>query len=90
MYTFQEDTYARWMAALRLASKGKTLADSSYQSEVRGIQAFLSLQQPRVPALSPEQHGADINVEEYLSPRFYRKIRSKVRLMLKWPSFLRF
>ncbi|KAF2355397.1 FERM central domain [Trinorchestia longiramus] len=70
-----EDQYARWMAALRLAAKGKTLADSSYQSEVRGIQAFLSLQQPRAPALSPEQHGADINPEEYLSPRFSKKIR---------------
>jgi len=51
-----EDQYARWMAAMRLASKGKSLADSSYQSEVRGIQAFLSLQQPaRTPALSPSQ-----------------------------------
>ena len=51
------------MAAMRLASKGKSLADSSYQSEVRGIQAFLSLQQPaRTPALSPQQ--IDIQVGE--------------------------
>ena len=32
------------MAACRLASKGKTMADSSYEAEVSGIQAFLSMQ----------------------------------------------
>lgn len=32
------------MAAFRLAAKGKTMADSSYESEVNGIQAFLAMQ----------------------------------------------
>jgi hypothetical protein len=32
------------MAAFRLASKGKTMADSSYESEVHGIEAFLAMQ----------------------------------------------
>uniref|UniRef100_A0A2P2I202 Unc-112-related protein-like n=1 Tax=Hirondellea gigas TaxID=1518452 RepID=A0A2P2I202_9CRUS len=71
-----EDQYARWMAAMRLASKGKSLADSSYQSEVRGIQAFLSLQQPaRNPVQIPEH--IDIHVEDFLAPRFVRKIKGK-------------
>jgi len=32
------------MAAFRMASKGKTMADASYNSEMAGIQAFLSMQ----------------------------------------------
>jgi len=32
------------MAACRMASKGKTMADASYSSEMAGIQAFLSMQ----------------------------------------------
>nr|2YS3_A Chain A, Unc-112-related protein 2 [Homo sapiens] len=39
-----EQQYARWMAGCRLASKGRTMADSSYTSEVQAILAFLSLQ----------------------------------------------
>jgi len=71
-----EDQYARWMAALRLAARGRTLAHSSYQAEVRGIQAFLSLQQPASgPALSPDH--VDIDVDDFLAPRFARKLRSK-------------
>ena len=70
----QEDQYARWMAAIKLASRGKSLADASYQSEVRGIQAFLSLQQPaRTPAISPDK--IDIQVEDFLAPRFVKRIR---------------
>ena len=40
----QEVQYSKWMAAFRLASKGKTMADSSYESEVHGIEAFLAMQ----------------------------------------------
>jgi kindlin 2 len=41
-----EEQYARWMAACRLASRGKTLADSSYGAEKKSILAFLSMQHP--------------------------------------------
>ena len=44
MFRSQETQYAKWMAAFRLASKGKTMADSSYDSEVHGIEAFLEMQ----------------------------------------------
>lgn len=45
------------MAACRLASKGKTMADSGYDAEVSGIQAFLSMQHDKGDAtpLSPGQ-----------------------------------
>ena len=40
----QEQQYARWMAACRMAAKGKTMADRGYDAEVKSIQAFLSMQ----------------------------------------------
>ena len=45
------------MAAYRLASKGKTMADAGYDAEVSGIQAFLSMQHDKSDAtpLSPGQ-----------------------------------
>ncbi len=35
---FQEANYARWMAACRMAAKGKSMADSGYDYEVKSIQ----------------------------------------------------
>ncbi|XP_037801107.1 unc-112-related protein-like isoform X2 [Penaeus monodon] len=71
-----EEQYARWMAAMRLASKGKSLADSSYDSEVKSILAFLSMQHPApAPVINPE--SLDIQPELYLAPRFVRRIRGK-------------
>ena len=65
------------MAACRLAAKGKSMADSVYDSEVKSIQAFLSMQHPASqPVINPAT--LDINVEEYMAPRFLRKMRSKV------------
>lgn len=73
----QEDQYARWLAAMRLAAKGKSLADSSYESEVKSIQAFLAMQHPSAPQINPE--SLDIQAEDYMPPRYSRRIRSKVR-----------
>lgn len=71
-----EDQYAKWMAAFRLAAKGKTMADSSYEAEVKNIRAFLSMQHPSpTPNMSPTQ--IDINPEDYISPRFFKKIKSR-------------
>lgn len=72
------------MAAMRLASKGKSLADSSYESEVKSIQAFLAMQHPSAPQINPE--SLDIQPEDYMSPRYSRRIRSKVRA--PWQSLL--
>ena len=69
--------YAKWMAACRLAAKGKTMADSGYDSEVKSIQAFLSMQHPaNQPVINPAT--LDISVDEYVAPRFLRKMKSKV------------
>ncbi|TRY72192.1 hypothetical protein TCAL_00238 [Tigriopus californicus] len=73
-----EGQYSRWMAACRLAAKGRTMADSTYDSEVKAIQAFLSMQHPaNAPVINPST--LDINVEEYVAPRFLRKQKSRLR-----------
>lgn len=67
-----EQQYARWMAACRLATKGRTMADSSYDSEVKSISDFLSMQHPaHAPAINP--HQIDINPDDYIASRFLRK-----------------
>uniref|UniRef100_A0AC11B273 FERM domain containing kindlin 3 n=1 Tax=Ovis aries TaxID=9940 RepID=A0AC11B273_SHEEP len=79
-----EQQYARWMAGCRLASKGRTMADSSYSSEVQAILAFLSLQRtggggggsgnhPQGPDASAE----GLNPYGLVAPRFQRKFKAK-------------
>ena len=64
------------MAAFRLAAKGKTMADSSYDAEVKNIRAFLSMQHPSPsPGVTPTQ--LDINPEDYISSRYFKKLKSK-------------
>jgi len=65
------------MAACRLAAKGRTLADASYESEVNSITAFLQLQRPApAPAINP--NALDIVPEDYVAPRFAKKFKGKV------------
>ena len=67
------------MAACRLAAKGKSLADVSYDQEVSAIRAFLSMQHPaNTPAINPST--LDISVDDYIAPRFMKKkTKSKLR-----------
>jgi len=63
------------MGAFRLASKGHTMADSSYDSEVKSIQAFLSMQHPSTaPVLNP--HDVNFQPQNYVAPRFIRKLKT--------------
>ncbi|KAF5274387.1 hypothetical protein FQA39_LY07267 [Lamprigera yunnana] len=73
-----EKQYAKWMAACRLAAKGRSLADSSYSSEVQTILDFIQIQRPneRGPAINPK--SLDIQPEDYIAPRFVRKIRGRL------------
>ncbi|KAJ4435182.1 Unc-112- protein [Periplaneta americana] len=72
-----EEQYAKWMAACRLAAKGRSLADSSYDAEVKSIIAFLQMQHPApAPAINPS--ALDIIPEDYVSPRFLRKFKGKL------------
>lgn len=71
-----EDQYAKWMAACRLAAKGRSLADSSYDSEVNSIKSLLNMQKPaHEPALNI--HPSSIEPLEYISPKIYKKVKGK-------------
>jgi len=65
------------MAACKLGSKGKTLADSSYEAEVSQIRSFLQMQQ-RAPAPAINPSAFEITPQDYVSPRHSKKIKSKV------------
>jgi len=69
------------MGAFRLASKGHTMADSSYDSEVKSIQAFLSMQHlSSAPVLNPRD--ANFQPENYVAPRFFRKLKSNRQVVI--------
>uniref|UniRef100_G1QY21 FERM domain containing kindlin 3 n=1 Tax=Nomascus leucogenys TaxID=61853 RepID=G1QY21_NOMLE len=77
-----EQQYARWMAGCRLASKGRTMADSSYTSEVQAILAFLSLQRtggggPGNHPQGPDASAEGLNPYGLVAPRFQRKFKAK-------------
>ncbi|XP_067604677.1 fermitin family homolog 3 [Pseudorca crassidens] len=77
-----EQQYARWMAGCRLASKGRTMADSSYSSEVQAILAFLSLQRTGGGGSGNHPQGPDASAEGLnpyglVAPRFQRKFKAK-------------
>lgn len=57
------------MGAFRLAAKGKTMADSSYDSEVHGIEAFLDMQRNKDKFSNSTASGG---VRIYL---FYNSVR---------------
>lgn len=64
------------MAACRLASKGRSLADSSYDSEVSSIKSFLSMQKPaHAPAVSINPDSIEPN--DFLSVRVAKKLKGK-------------
>jgi len=52
------------------------MADSSYDSEVKSIQAFLSMQHPSnsPPTLNPRD--ANFQPENYVALRFFRKLKT--------------
>ncbi|KAK5973242.1 putative mitogen inducible protein product [Trichostrongylus colubriformis] len=83
-----EHQYARWMAACRLASRGKSMADSSYPQEVESIKNLLHMQSATngrsenstVRRSAPVKLPSDFNVDEYVSQRYVRKARSKQSL----------
>lgn len=73
-----ENQYARWMAACILASKGKTMADSSYQPEVLNILSFLRMKNRSSSSLMTSSlENMDMNPECFVSPRCAKKHKSK-------------
>ncbi|KAF3849647.1 hypothetical protein F7725_019366 [Dissostichus mawsoni] len=74
-----ETQYAKWKAACILASKGKTMAYSSYKSEVRNIQSFLQMKSLAPPPgqAAPDIESMDMNAECFFSPRYTKKHKTK-------------
>uniref|UniRef100_A0A914LXZ4 PH domain-containing protein n=3 Tax=Meloidogyne TaxID=189290 RepID=A0A914LXZ4_MELIC len=79
-----EQQFSKWMAACRLASRGKTMADSSYNSEMESIKKVLQMQAGRAKQQNgssvdkrkvrqPVQLPPDFNTEEYASQRYVRR-----------------
>ncbi|XP_027696227.1 fermitin family homolog 1 [Vombatus ursinus] len=73
-----ENQYARWMAACVLASKGKTMADSSYWPEVNNILSFLKMKNRNTSSQAPsDPECMDMKPECFVSPRCAKKYKSK-------------
>uniref|UniRef100_A0A8D3C397 FERM domain containing kindlin 1 n=1 Tax=Scophthalmus maximus TaxID=52904 RepID=A0A8D3C397_SCOMX len=74
-----ETQYAKWKAACILASKGKTMAYSSYKSEVRNIQSFLQMKSLAPPPgqAAPDLDTMEMNAECFVSPRYAKKHKTK-------------
>lgn len=74
-----ETQYAKWKAACILASKGKTMAYSSYKSEVKNIQSFLQMKSLAPPPgqEAPDVEAMDMNAECFVSPRYAKKHKTK-------------
>uniref|UniRef100_A0A3Q3VVI9 PH domain-containing protein n=1 Tax=Mola mola TaxID=94237 RepID=A0A3Q3VVI9_MOLML len=74
-----ETQYAKWKAACILASKGKTMAYSSYKSEVRNIQSFLQMKSLAPPPgqAAPDLNTMEMNAECFVSPRCSKKHKTK-------------
>ncbi|XP_017329570.1 fermitin family homolog 3b [Ictalurus punctatus] len=71
-----EKQYSEWMAACKLGSKGLTLLDPSYQSEVKNIQSFLAMQHSSSSG-STVQADEVINTQSLVSPRYNKKYKAK-------------
>lgn len=74
-----ETQYAKWKAACILASKGKTMAYSSYKTEVRNIQSFLQMKSLAPPPgqAVPDIEAMEMNAECFVSPRYSKKHKTK-------------
>ncbi|OQV24229.1 Protein unc-112 [Hypsibius exemplaris] len=67
--------YAKWMAAFKLASKGKTMADSSYQAEVQNLLSHLALQHTS-HRQDIDPVALNVDLDQYVAPRFTKKNRN--------------
>lgn len=72
-----ENQYARWMAAFKLASRGKPLTDPSYDEEVRTTLELFNLQYSPPAAIHnmPLGSSSNIRADEYVAPKHTRARR---------------
>jgi kindlin 2 len=62
------------MAAFRLASKGRSIGESSYETERESILALLNMQRP---SSNHQQTKFDIQPETFVSTKFVKKYKTK-------------
>lgn len=78
-----KDQYAKWMAAFKLASRGKCLTDPSFNEEVRAQTDLINLQyptnqpmnlSPSIMSNSNHQSNSNINIriDDYVAPKHSR------------------
>jgi kindlin 2 len=77
------DQYAEWLAAIRLAARRKTLANSTYNNEVQSVLELLRYRQPTASSTSTtsnrEVNARDVNPDELVSASLVRRLgRRKV------------
>lgn len=71
-----ENQYAKWMAAFKLASRGKPITDPSYDEEVRTTLELFNLQYTQPLSASPSlSNNNNIRVDDYMAPRHSRSRR---------------
>jgi kindlin 2 len=63
------------MAAFRLASKGRSIGESSYETERESILALLNMQRPS--SSNHQQTKFDIQPETFVSTKFVKKYKTK-------------
>jgi len=74
--------YVKWMAACRLASKGKTMADPTYDMEMSGVKTFLKMQSD-VKESGKDDSDYDagahngMHPEDFVPQRILNKYKSK-------------
>lgn len=68
-----KEQYARWMAAFKLASRGKPLTDPSYEEEIRTTFDLFNLQysHPASHSLTISDNN-NIRVDDYVAPKHSR------------------
>ena len=62
------------MAAFRLASKGRSIGEASYETERESILALLNMQRP---SSNHQQSKFDIQPENFVSTKFVKKYKTK-------------
>lgn len=80
------EQYARWLAAFRLGSKGKTLASKvAYNKEINLITELIKLQSPGpVPVMTPKEALTYLgDLSDFCSDQVIRRARSKDSLRLR-------
>jgi len=70
----QPEQYADWLAAFRLASRRRTMADVSYTSEVQSILDLLHLRQPAGHLDLDKLPFADLDPDNFAAAGCVRKV----------------